>query len=710
MRLGTADVLVRAKTGQYTKDIGDAENTTKRFGKNATASIGKISTSLTALAGTIGTGVLMNLVNNSIDATAEMDRLATMAGVTTESFQELSYAAGQYQITQDALTDGLKELSLRGDEFVVTGAGPAKEAFERLGYSADELNGMLDDTPALLSDIISRMEGLDKAAQIRIADELFGGTGGEQFVSMVQGGAKALDEMRKSARNLGIVIDDDLVDQSIEAQKRIQTLTTVLSSRFNQTVALLAPDIEMLAMHTLDWVSANKDLIDQNTDQAIGAISTAASGLYGTLSSFKSLYDSLPVEISGAHGVGIVGGVLFGGSAGKIVATVSLIDSQMSAMGNGLSDLVRKHKESGEAIKQLWDSIKAEFEDGVDTVTMPIVGSYTPGLPASENVSNVSPKSPSLSAAPASTKALSSEVNSLIDARLEGWFNDVDLAAAEYNMLMAEGARVTLSMRTPTEQLADVTDNLTMLFDAGAISAETYGRAIARAEEEIKGSAVDADLKSFFGDIDAESEKLAQKTTTDWDNAFSGWATSYSSVLNDMLWGSEATFEGILKSFGKMITQMIIQQSMLSMFGGGGGGWMMAIGNAIASLFHTGGVVGSGDGGGRAVSPTVFAGAPRYHTGLMPDEVPAILKKGEGVFTQAQMSAIGGALGSSGSNVEVHIHNATGVKKQTETKTNNGQRLDIWLEDQMAKTAGGSNSFTSVLESKYGLRTGLVGR
>jgi hypothetical protein len=249
-----------------------------------------------------------------------------------------------------------------------------------------------------------------------------------------------------------------------------------------------------------------------------------------------------------------------------------------------------------------------------------------------------------------------------------------------------------------------------MLFDAGAISAETYGRAIARAEEEIKGSAVDADLKSFFGDIDAESEKLAQKTTTDWDNAFSGWATSYSSVLNDMLWGSEATFEGILKSFGKMITQMIIQQSMLSMFGGGGGGWMMAIGNAIASLFHTGGVVGSGDGGGRAVSPTVFAGAPRYHTGLMPDEVPAILKKGEGVFTQAQMSAIGGALGSSGSNVEVHIHNATGVKKQTETKTNNGQRLDIWLEDQMAKTAGGSNSFTSVLESKYGLRTGLVGR
>lgn len=54
-------------------------------------------------------------------------------------------------------------------------------------------------------------------------------------------------------------------------------------------------------------------------------------------------------------------------------------------------------------------------------------------------------------------------------------------------------------------------------------------------------------------------------------------------------------------------------------------------------LFHSGGVVGSVGGRSRSVSPSIFAGAPRYHNGtvvgLRPDEQAAILKKNEEVLT-----------------------------------------------------------------------------
>jgi hypothetical protein len=67
-------------------------------------------------------------------------------------------------------------------------------------------------------------------------------------------------------------------------------------------------------------------------------------------------------------------------------------------------------------------------------------------------------------------------------------------------------------------------------------------------------------------------------------------------------------------------------------------------GGATASVLHTGGMAGAG-GASRSVDPAMFAAAPRYHTGgiagLAPDEVPAILQRGERVIPRGQSA--GGA-------------------------------------------------------------------
>src|SRR5262249_9195214 len=65
---------------------------------------------------------------------------------------------------------------------------------------------------------------------------------------------------------------------------------------------------------------------------------------------------------------------------------------------------------------------------------------------------------------------------------------------------------------------------------------------------------------------------------------------------------------------------------------------------------HDGGVAGSGRYPRRAGSASAFDGAPRYHgggiAGLLPNEVPAILERGERVIPKGQ----GG-----GSNVSVSM-------------------------------------------------------
>ncbi|SOC23307.1 hypothetical protein SAMN05877831_1391, partial [Rhodobacter maris] len=135
-----------------------------------------------------GFGLAAGQLRATVRSIAEIGNEARRAGVAVEDFQRWQVVAEQNRVSLDALTDGFKELSLRADEFIVTGKGAGAEAFTRLGFSATDLAARLKDPSALMLEIVKRLEGMDKAAQIRVADEVFGGTGGERFVEMLDRG------------------------------------------------------------------------------------------------------------------------------------------------------------------------------------------------------------------------------------------------------------------------------------------------------------------------------------------------------------------------------------------------------------------------------------------------------------------------------------------------------------------------------------------
>lgn len=156
---------------------------------------------------------------------------AKMAGLSNRAFQELSYVAEQSRISVGALADGMKELALRADEFITTGGGSAAESFARLGYTADELKVKLKDPSALLVDIIARLQQLDKAAQIRIADELFGGQAGERFVELLDRGADGIRAMIAEAHSFGLVLDDDVIAKADEIDRKFNLISRTIGTK-----------------------------------------------------------------------------------------------------------------------------------------------------------------------------------------------------------------------------------------------------------------------------------------------------------------------------------------------------------------------------------------------------------------------------------------------------------------------------------------------
>lgn len=118
----------------------------------------------------------------------------------------------------------------------------------------------------------------------------------------------------------------------------------------------------------------------------------------------------------------------------------------------------------------------------------------------------------------------------------------------------------------------------------------------------------------------------------------------------------ENFFDTMLSGLADMSAQIAVSGFFRYLFGGLAGSsnpFLSAVGSFFgggATVAHSGGVIGQDALPTRQVPAFVFAGAPRYHNGMLsswlgPNERPAILEAGESVLTPAQMRAAGGARG-----------------------------------------------------------------
>lgn len=236
----------RTATRQMEQDMGQASSRINQALASTSSQIGAFGKAFAGgLVGGVVAGAFASFTSNVTDTVkriAELGDEAKRSGLSAQAFQEWKYVAEQNRIGVDALTDGFKELSLRADEFITTGSGSGAEAFQRLGFSAEDLRKKLEDPSALMLEIIGRLGDMDKAAQIRIADEVFGGSGGERFVELLSQGEEGLRATINRAHEVGAVMDDQMIAKAADLDRRFQELTTRVST-FGKTLAVAIADV-----------------------------------------------------------------------------------------------------------------------------------------------------------------------------------------------------------------------------------------------------------------------------------------------------------------------------------------------------------------------------------------------------------------------------------------------------------------------------------
>jgi lambda family phage tail tape measure protein len=218
---------------------------------------------------------------------------------------------------------------------------------------------------------------------------------------------------------------------------------------------------------------------------------------------------------------------------------------------------------------------------------------------------------------------------------------------------------------------AAITENYNMsrTWDAG------WKNAFASYKENATNAANDA--QAVFGTVTGGMETMIVDFVTTGKASFGDFARS------------------VLSTLAKIAAQKMVMSTM-SYFGFGTG--------------HDGAVVGESYTGSKTVSASAFTGAPRFHTGgITGDEVPVIAKKGEGIFTQAQMKKLA-PVGGAGATVNVTLNVVEDSSRAGETEqsqSDSGVQLTAFVKQIKGEIAGdiasGSGTIPKALESTYSL-------
>lgn len=182
----------------------EAVESAKRGLNSLASKAGELPGKFTGIATAIA-GVMATLeVKQSIDVLDKLDEMAEKTGIATESLSGLRYAGEVAGTTFDALTTGMRKLSVNMAE----AAGGGKEAaalFKAFGVAVQNSDGSLRSQEDVLLDLADKFAGYQDGAGKSAAVQKLFGKSGEDMIPILNKGREGINALTAEAKGLGAV-------------------------------------------------------------------------------------------------------------------------------------------------------------------------------------------------------------------------------------------------------------------------------------------------------------------------------------------------------------------------------------------------------------------------------------------------------------------------------------------------------------------------
>ncbi len=248
--LGTLTLDLLCKIGGFTGPLDKAERHSKKTAnaisehqREVTAAIGSSIKSLVGwAAGFVAFGSMKSFVDSALKTSDELRKVAASAGMSTDTIQEMRHAAMLSGMEFGELDKGMERFnSIVGK--LRDGSGSLYTYLSKTDRALLSQVQSAGSADAALNLILKSMKNIssdsDRAA---FAVAAFGKS--DMRMSLL---ATDFENLRKEARDLGLVIDSDLLKSAEDANDKLEIMSSVIKTQLTGAVLGLAPAIQSMA-------------------------------------------------------------------------------------------------------------------------------------------------------------------------------------------------------------------------------------------------------------------------------------------------------------------------------------------------------------------------------------------------------------------------------------------------------------------------------
>lgn len=239
------NIILSARDKQFTKAMERAQRRVERFSAKSqkdlsrttkavnmlSAAASKIGPAFTVTAAVAG---LQQMFRSATETAFEIEKLSNLAGVGAERFQELAFAARSVGVDQEKLADILKDTNDKFGDFFLTGAGPLADFFEtiapKVGITAEAFKGLSSDQALGLYVQKLQEAGVNQQELTFFLEAL--ASDATLLAPLLVNNANALNQMAEEARDLGVVIDQDLIGKSARMRTQFDQVISAMQKKF----------------------------------------------------------------------------------------------------------------------------------------------------------------------------------------------------------------------------------------------------------------------------------------------------------------------------------------------------------------------------------------------------------------------------------------------------------------------------------------------